>query len=219
MSAYLGPIHHWLYKKVTLFERLEQQILEGLIAEVGEEARELYDNACKNHGNPLNPDVPLENQIDTDNIHGWLQTQIQKAETRQAEFLNQAFQKYNEEAVEIAREFYAKQGKFCGEESESHAKPQNAQDLYQEINNYVLDGMPCDQVNQLVVNEEDLVKWEVTQCLHVGYWKEVGADPNKFYKLRETWIDAFVAYANNDYEYRFSNDDGRLLHLIQKVND
>ena len=219
MSAFLGPIHHWLFNKVVLFERLDKYILDGLIAEVGDEAHQLYDEACKNHGNPLNPDIPLEEQIDTGNIHGWLQTQIQTAETRHAEFLNKAFQKYNEEAVEIAREYYAKQGKYCGEKCEKEANPRTAQELYEQLNNYVLDGMPCDHVNQITVAESDVVKWEVTQCLHVDYWKKVGADPNKLYSLRETWIDAFIAYANNDYEYRFSNDNGTLRHVIQKVTD
>lgn len=219
MSAFLGPIHHWLFNKVILFERLDKYILDGLIAEVGEDARKLYDEACKIHGMPVDTDIPLDEQIDSGNIHGWLQTQIQNTERRHAEFLHRAFQEYNEEAEEIAREFYAKQGKYCGEKCEEEANPKTAQELYEQLNNYLLDGMPCDHVNQITVAEQDVVKWEVTQCLHIGHWIEVGADPSKFYKLRETWVDAFIAYANNDYEYRFSIEDEILKHVIQKVTD
>ncbi|SES92218.1 hypothetical protein [Anaerobranca gottschalkii] len=217
MSLFLGPIHHWLYNKIILFERLEKYILDGLIAEVGKEAEILYGEACDRYGQPLDQEKTLEEIIDLDNIHQWLQDKIQRAELRHGYFLNKSIEKFGDLAYEVALEYYAKQGKYCGEKCEEEARPQNAQELYDQLNNYILDGMPCDHVNQVQISEPDLVQWEVTQCLHIDYWNQVGIDPNKMYKLRETWIDAFVAYANSHYEYRFTNDNGILKHVIQKV--
>ena len=72
MSKFLGPIHYWLYEKIQLQERLVDRILtvnkeqhwhEGL--------EELLAESCG-----IVERQPLEEIIDTDNIHGWLQEQI-----------------------------------------------------------------------------------------------------------------------------------------------
>ncbi len=43
MSAFLGPIHHWLFNKITLFENLEETINKDIIAKYGDKALEIAE--------------------------------------------------------------------------------------------------------------------------------------------------------------------------------
>ena len=72
MSAFLGPIHFWLYNKIG-----KQEELTKAIAAYAEE-KAWIENQKK-----YTKDLPaLEDVIDESNIHGWLQGQIHDTETR-----------------------------------------------------------------------------------------------------------------------------------------
>ena len=86
MSAFLGPIHHWLFNKITLFEDLEKDTNRSVAAKYGDQALTIQNEAEEKYGACI-PELPLENLIDTNNIHGWLQNRISIAEKRQAETL------------------------------------------------------------------------------------------------------------------------------------
>lgn len=61
MSAFLGPIHFWLYNKITL--------QEGLIREIADLAQQ--NGWMGDTSNYINTETrPLEELIDTGNIHG-----------------------------------------------------------------------------------------------------------------------------------------------------
>ena len=76
MSLFLGPIHHWLYRKIRLQEELITTLAEREGARSGDSGKyETYVNRELR---------PLEELIDTDNIHGWLQARIHDAEGRYA---------------------------------------------------------------------------------------------------------------------------------------
>lgn len=71
MSLFLGKIHYWLFGKIQWFEGLEQEVLEFAKSKnlpVEEWTKEVYGK----YGYPTE-DRPLEEIIDTENIHGWLQ--------------------------------------------------------------------------------------------------------------------------------------------------
>ena len=76
MSLLLGPIHHWLYRKIRLQEELITTLAEREGARSGDSGKyETYVNRELR---------PLEELIDTDNIHGWLQARIHDAAGRYA---------------------------------------------------------------------------------------------------------------------------------------
>ena len=82
MSLYLGKVHYWLFNKILWFEGLENEIItlaknEGLdIDNLSKEINDKYGEQT--------PKLPLEEMIDTSNIHGWLQEKISSAEGRMA---------------------------------------------------------------------------------------------------------------------------------------
>ena len=74
MSAFLGHIHYWLYRKIQLLVERENLILEKTSKVVDDLAEELHSISVDTYGEPINPSIPLENIIDHGNIHGWLLT-------------------------------------------------------------------------------------------------------------------------------------------------
>lgn len=78
MSAFLGPIHYWLYRKIQLQESLTEAMLSSISSEDDRTALENKLNTV--YG--IVERRPLEQVIDNGNIHGWLQSQIGIAEKR-----------------------------------------------------------------------------------------------------------------------------------------
>ena len=76
MSAFLGPIHHWLYGKI--------QLQEAIIARIAAEAEaQGWGTGDKPAADYVKEETrPLDELIDTMNIHGWLQSRIHDAEGR-----------------------------------------------------------------------------------------------------------------------------------------
>ena len=68
MSAFLGHIHYWLYRKIQLLVERENLILEKTTKVVDDLAEELHSISVDTYGEPINPSIPLENIIDHGNI-------------------------------------------------------------------------------------------------------------------------------------------------------
>ena len=71
MSLFLGKIHYWLFNKIVWFEDLEEEII-NLAKKEGLDVEVLSTEINNRYGEKL-PKLPLEEMIDTSNIHGWLQ--------------------------------------------------------------------------------------------------------------------------------------------------
>lgn len=181
MSAFLGPIHHWLYHKIQFQEEWIQSIL----------------NAAKQNGwgslaDKLDADCgpadlrPLEESIDQGNIHGWLQQKIHVEEGRFAALVTELLKADASRISELEQVSY----RF----GQSHAVPQgtDAAGAFQLFGDTLLDGMPCDHVNQVVEREEDHVVWRQTQCLHHEFWEQVGGDVAVYDALRARMIEGML---------------------------
>jgi len=215
MSAFLGPIHHWLFNKIRLFEELEKESIIKLSEDLAEDAKSLHRTAEDKFGKLL-PDAALEDLIETDNIHGWLQNKIQMAETRQAYTYSELLKKHGEAIIPILEEVYKQQGNRLGESLRRGAGQLSAVDLYKQLNNYLLDGMPCDHVNNVVESTPERLVWVTTQCLHKPYWQQAGMDIEIMYTLRFSWVRSFVEAANPAYSYKAdrSPNQEKILHTI-----
>ena len=80
MSKFLAPIHFWVYEKIKIQEEMVDTVLvlnerENWI----ENLQELLDSE---YGSALTG--ALEDIIDVNNIHGWLQSEIDRVEKRLA---------------------------------------------------------------------------------------------------------------------------------------
>ena len=200
MSLFLGKIHYWLFNKIVWFEDLEEEII-GLAKNEGLDIDTLSKEINNKYGERL-PKLPLEDMIDTSNIHGWLQDKIHSAEYRLATWTVKILEKEN--GKEKLEDLYINQGlKAADEIIKSGRELNNAVDIYNAVNDYILDGMPCDRVNEVLLQEENKVLWKRRLCVHKNLWDAVGGDVNLFYNLRDLWISSFVNKVNSNYKYSF----------------
>ncbi len=219
MSRFLGPIHHWLFNKIKLHEELEKQIIKNVEEQLDVDLSNMVSELNEKIGHPI-PNQSLEEIIDTDNIHGWLQNKITIAETRQACLITNLIDEYGKEAENIIMNTYKNQASECGKDASEKYDVNDAPELYKALNNYILDGMPCDNVNNITINEKNKLQWKVVNCLHKGYWQNVNGDLNVLYMLRENWVSSFIESANPEFKYNFNIEEVNgqiiLVHVIYK---
>lgn len=214
MSKFLAPIHTWLFNKINLYEELESTLVKTYAEKYGEDVKGIYTEVKDSLGYPLES-KPIEELIDVSNIHGWLQNKISIAETRQAALITRLHNTYGDEVKNIAINLYSEQGSECGKDAAQKYEVNNAPQIYQALNNYILEGMPCDRANVITENSEDKVEWKNEMCLHRGYWDSVHGDISLFYELRDSWIKSFVEDVTNNFTYN-ANRNESTFEIIKK---
>lgn len=183
MSAVLGPIHHWLYRKVQLQEELIQTILEA----AGQNnwdcvSVETLDADCGTVDSR-----PLEEMIDPGNIHGWLQQKIGVVELRLAFLVTDLLRKQSAKRLDLEQIAYRFGRQYpVGSSSD----PSRA---YQELGDRLIDGMPCDHVNVIREKEEDRLVWQQTMCVHQRYWEKANGDVQVYDALRREMIKGMLS--------------------------
>lgn len=202
MSAFLAPIHTWLFKKILLAEELEKSLKEVYIDKYGDIAKDVVEKSIA-YGSPIDTTKNIEDIIDKSNIHGWLQDKISKVETRMAFTLTEMIKRCGEGAKTIARSCFTEQGKTVGEKLKASERPESPEELFNALNIYLLEGMPCDRVTRIIKSENNILEWETTSCIHKKYWEIVNGDVNIFYNLRHNWIKSFIQNSNEEYTYNF----------------
>ena len=211
MSLFLGKIHYWLFNKIVWFENLEEKIIELAKIE-GLDIENLRKDIEGKYGEKL-PNKPLEELIDTSNIHNWLQSQIHSAEGRSAAWTKLLIQN-NEENLKKLENIYKEQGVVAAKEVLKEGKSVSSpKEIFDAMNDYILDGMPCDRVNEVISNEENKITWQARIDVHKDIWDEVGYDVNYFYNLRNAWIETFVSNLNNNFKYTVENNTKSIEHI------
>ena len=198
MSLFLGKIHYWLFNKVLWFEGLEDKVIEFTKAKIAD-GDNLENEINLKYGKKLT-NKNLEEIIDTSNIHGWLQSKIHSAEGRMAA-LTSAILNNNKEYISELKKIYTEQGINAAKEAKVKLSNITAESIFNSMNDYILDGMPCDRVNEIITSNDEIVEWKRRICVHKEIWENEGVPVETFYDLRNQWISAFVNEMNNDYEY------------------
>lgn len=194
MSAFLGPIHYWLYNKIQLQEELIQDILK-----VNE--NHAWDKTLEKEMNETCGEAerrPLEEVIDQGNIHGWLQYHIGISEARLAYAVTRLM-KEEESRLTILKETAYRFG-----QKHKIQTGVGADEAFKILNDSLLDGMPCDRVNEPIQQSKEKAVWRQTQCVHQDYWKEIDGDISVYYELREQMIKGMLL----DSGLTFVEDDG-----------
>ena len=200
MSAILGPIHHWLFRKIKI-----QNDLTNAIIDVAKE-KELNVAPLADIDEKFGslPEGDLGNIIDPTNIHGWLQDKIAIVERRLA-YVTKTLTDNNPDAIgvicECAREFGVKNA------VEADATPADGFEYYE---NTFVSGMPCDGVNMVVNEDSDEIMWQETVDIHKQYWDEVGVDVALFYEIRNAMIEGVFAGSDLSY-YNLGNGSYKLV--------
>ena len=189
MSAVLGHIHFWLYKKIQLIAEREQIIKKEAQTRLDDLADELYATAIDLYGKPIPPDRQLDRIIDHNNIHGWLNEQVVLTEKRFAFIIENLLS--SGETLEGLCQKASTLGKAQGFKG-------NAKEAFMALNGLFLDGMPCDRVlDPIEVSEEKMV-WQITEDVHGNYWQ----DGSVYYKLRDAWTEGFLEESACQYTHQ-----------------
>lgn len=199
MSLFLGKIHFWLFDKIKWFEALEKDTLD-LAKSENIDINLWIEEANKEFGAKLK-DEPLDQLIDQGNIHGWLQEAINAAEGRVAFYTTKLIDIDSENKKRLTN-IYANKGK---ENALKYLSNNNelvkAEEIYNAINDYILEGMPCDRINQVNIIDDNNLQWTASRCLHKEFWNKVNGDVQNFYDLRNAWIETFVKTLNSNFHY------------------
>jgi len=208
MSAYLGKIHFWLYDKIKLQEKVIEMIAE-LAETKGYNSENLLSESYSRYGLPVKG--LLENEIEHTNIHGWLQERITSVEMRLAYIVTELLNNNIINKEDVADIFYQNGANIMKNLGINNGLPE---DFYTLIFDYILEGMPCDRVNEITENTETLITWETTRDLHKAFWEEAGGDVNNFNYFRASWINGFLNESGAGYKYS-RTDNG--INTIRKV--
>ena len=107
----------------------------------------------------------------------------------------------NNEYISELKKIYTEQGINAAKEAKVKLTNVTAEDIFNSMNDYILDGMPCDRVNEIITSNNEIVEWKRRICVHKEIWENEGVPVETFYDLRNQWISAFVNEMNKDYEY------------------
>ncbi|MDO5037512.1 MAG: hypothetical protein Q4E37_04325 [Tissierellia bacterium] len=173
MSKFLGPIHYWLYNKIG-----HQEEINKTLASLAQEKGWIQDGSAYYRDLP-----PLEEVIDQDNIHGWLQSEIAKSETAYASLVTQLLDE-DPSRLEALKD----QAQDLGR---AHPVPQDKTplEIYQYFEDFFISGMPCDHVNSLTHQEDTQVRWKMTQDIHAPYWEN---STKTYYLLRQALMEGML---------------------------
>jgi hypothetical protein len=207
MSAFLAPIHYWLFNKIQRVEKREQRLFDLASDMCGSTAEELREQVWQSYGEPL-PEKDLSEMIDQSNIHGWLQKQINIVESREAAFVKEMTAMCGDAGLQTATKAFAEDGDACGSDAKESGRYDlsTANGIYKAMNDYFLNGMPCDQADMLVENSADKVVWQGGACLQEKNWTRAGIDAKPMTSLYRAWFVGFVQAANPAFAYAQTAD-------------
>jgi len=195
MSAFLGKIHYWLYNKIQLHEKLIEDIV-NLAKSNGYNSETLLNESYSLYGLPVRGQ--LENEIEHSNIHGWLQERIISVESRLAYVITVLLKNNVVKKEELDKSFYENGSSIMKELKINEGSPQ---EFFKLIYDYMLEGMPCDRVNEVIENSETIIVWKTTRDIHKEYWNRVGGDVEIYHYLKDSWIQGFLSESSTEYKY------------------
>lgn len=205
MSAFLGPIHYWLFNKIQIVEEREQLLKKAFAQNWPAEAEEISQKVEARYGPPYG-EAALEEIIGDAPIHQWLSAAIEQTETREAAYLAYFLDKYGKQALETTQVAYQEHGYIVGQQAQEdpRVKAQDPQSFYMLLLNYLLDGMPCDHVTETKAQNSQFEVKHVA-CLHEAYWKAGGAPFAAMCGLRALWVEAFARGVSEKVQHELSS--------------
>ncbi len=213
MSKFLAPIHTWLFNKIMLAQDLEQDIIKLHIDKYKDEAKEIQEESIRLYGNHI-PKKPLEDLIDTNNIHGWLQEKIKEVESRSSYIITRYYDIFKDESKEITQSAYVNQAKKCT--NYENNKIDSPEDVYISLNNYILSGMPCDRANSVTERNENYILYEQEGCIHKANYELGKANLDYMSQLKDLWVKTFIENLEIKYIYEKQINGKITINTIRK---
>lgn len=173
MSRFLGKIHYIMFDKINYVDEITRKMSELLDEDV--DLKNIERGA-------------LEDLIDTDNIHGWLQVRVGIVEDNLARVLSELKKEDKlEDALKIAYDFGSKED-FSGD----------ASDAFQFMSDKFLDGMPCDMANLPVESDDGEFRWIKRIDVHEQYYI-YGESSEVYDEFRRAWMNGLLSGCGLEY--------------------
>ncbi len=179
MSAFLGPIHSWLYGKIVFQNQLVNEIYNLAV----EEGWDLTTYNEDRYGEL--PQGDLVDIVDENNIHGWLQDKVNLVENKLAYIVTMLTDENKDRMVDIEKRarVFGTQNAFGGT---------GISDAYVYLESVLLSGMPCDHVNQKIEEDESHITWKQMVNIHAKYWEHLGGNVAFYDQIRNGLIEGIV---------------------------
>lgn len=178
MSAFLGPIHSWLFGKIKFQDDLTKVIRNTILEQSNDKT--LFAQLDKRYGTL--EEGELADIIDAGNIHGWLQQRIALVENRLAYVVTIATEAHPEKIDAIKKAAY-EFGKTHSTQTGIRVK-----EAYEYLEELLLNGMPCDRVNSVIDETDNALTWVQTTDIHKQYWDMIQGNMEYYYAIRECLI-------------------------------
>ena len=183
MAEKFAEIHIWMFNKIKLQNHFSDEIVKQLTDE--SQVLQIKNNFEQSFPFPIGN---LEEIIDHDNIHQWLEKHLILTDRKLAWLISQV--KDNPLTVKNLEDIFFQIGKQHRDLYQPvWLKPSY---VYRTITDALTEGMPCDKANQVLSHDENHLTWEVSQCMHQKSWQSQNADVNDFYAIRDAWIQGLL---------------------------
>ena len=194
MSAFLAPIHFWMYDKILIAQELTFKLEEKFLnKEEREEVESLFPGLYSKD---------LEEVIDQSNIHGWLHTAVSNVEIRFAYIVKTPLDRGSslEEIKKVAFEY----GKSFPEQEVSSLK-----DAYELLMDILLDGLPCDVSISVTREEENELEFVLYNDIHKQYFNEFNLEVSLYHEIREAFVNGI--FERYSLKYKNISDSNKLI--------
>lgn len=194
MSAFLAPIHFWMYDKILIAQELTFKLEEKFLnKEEREEVESLFPGLYSKD---------LEEIIDQSNIHGWLHTAVSNVEIRFAYIVKTLLDRgiSLEEIKKVAFEY----GKSFPEQEVSSLK-----DAYELLMDILLDGLPCDVSISVSREEENELEFILYNDIHKQYFNEFNLEVSLYHEIREAFVNGI--FERYSLKYKNISDSNKLI--------
>lgn len=194
MSAFLAPIHFWMYDKILIAQELTFKLEEKFLnKEEREEVESLFPGLYSKD---------LEEVIDQSNIHGWLHTAVSNVEIRFAYIVKTLLDRgiSLEEIKKVAFEY----GKSFPEQEVSSLK-----DAYELLMDILLDGLPCDVSISISREEENELEFVLYNDIHKQYFNEFDLEVSLYHEIREAFVNGI--FERYSLKYKNISDSNKLI--------
>lgn len=194
MSAFLAPIHFWMYDKILIAQELTFKLEEKFLnKEEREEVESLFSGLYSKD---------LEEVIDQSNIHGWLHIAVSNVEIRFAYILKTLLDRgiSLEEIKKVAFEY----GKSFPEQEVSSLK-----DAYELLMDILLDGLPCDVSISVTREEENELEFVLYNDIHKQYFNEFNLEVSLYHEIREAFVNGI--FERYSLKYKNISDSNKLI--------
>lgn len=201
MSAFLGPIHMWLFNQIQIVEKRESEIVEQFSQKYSaEEVEDLIFPYRKQYGE-LKEDKSLAELIVGSDIHPWLETAISNAQSREAAVTAALMEKYDDR--DLLLDIYAAQAEELAEKAKirDNVDEFNLDDAFEIINEHFVERMPCDRLSG-AVKEETKIIWKHQSRLHQEFWQQTEVELELMHQLYAKWLAVFAENLNSSLAHK-----------------